>query len=279
MLTRRAQLALKEEKQRKRKQAEETKKSKKKTVEPEKTDEPEKKPRKRRAKKDKAEKENEETDAVATEKPRKRLRQMKTTDCLPGDVGEQPAPEVPVPEEVPAAPKPKAASKAKSSAKGKAKSQAKAKAEPKRKAAAKKKVEKVENDGKGHDSDEESAPATPKKELFQSDEESSNEDQGDHDPGRHVDPKSGKANRLQEALESCAPDAYKASKRQRSKPNAAVAPRPSGASLEDEADDQVAARKPRKRKPVFEGSLVPICKEGGEAQKAERGCSHEERSS
>jgi hypothetical protein len=259
VLTRRHQLAMKEEKQRKRKQAEEEKKATK-----EKTCEPEKKP-KRRVKdkkeqtgKDNAEKEVEETDAVKAEKPRRRLKQMKTTDCLPEDFGEQPEPEE-VPE-VPAAPKPKPASKAKSSAKAKAKSQAKAKTEPKRKAAAKKveKVETPENGSNGLDSDEDPAVATPKKELFQSEEESSNGDQDDQAPDHHVDPKPSKAKRLQKALESCVPDAHRASKRQRAKP--AVALRASGASLEDEAEEPVVAKNPRKRKSKSKGKQSPSSK-------------------
>ena len=261
MLTRRDQLAMKEEKQRKRKQSVDEKAAKGKEVQPEKKPKRGRTAKNEQAGKEKAELEVEKTEGPKTEKPRRRLRQMKTAKCLPEDPGEQPEPEVPVPEEEPAAPKSKAARKPKSKAKAKAKSQAKAKTEPKKRKAAAKKVEKPQSDLEdcSNDSAEESAMATPKKELFQSEDEGSNGDQDGPAPDHPVHPKPGKkAACVQKALESCVPDAYKASKRQRAKP--AVAPRASGPSLENEAEEPVAPKKPRKRKSNSKAKQGPSSK-------------------
>eukprot|EP00435_Cladocopium_sp_Y103_P065453 s459_g27.t1 len=268
VLTRRDQLALKEEKQKKRKQAEADKKAAKETEV-----EPEKKPKRgrtagnKRAGKEEAKPEVEETEVVETEKPRRRLRQMKTSECLPEEPADQPEPEErPVPEEVPSAPKPKVAKakgKAKSAPKAKAESKAKAKPAPKRKAAAKKvaakKVEKPESDLESdhvQDSDEDVNIETPKKQLFQSEDEGSGADQA---PDHHAAPRPAKTKQLQKALESCVPDAHRASKRQRVKP--AVEPRASGASLEEE--EPVVKRKQRRskgkgKKKESEASKVPL---------------------
>ena len=232
VLTRRDQLTMKEDKQKKRKLAEQEKKAKK---------EAESKPKRRRsAKKD--EKETTEPEVEEKElqvvKPRRRLRQMKTMDCIP----EEPSAEEPEPKAASCKP---------------AKTKSRAKAKPKRESKKTKKVvpktpEQVDNEAS--ESDGQQSAATPKKELFQSD-----DDGGDESPHHRFDQKSGKVMPLQKVLDNCQPEAHMTTRRQRAKRT--VPATASGASMGDAEETEKPKRKPRKKKaPTSPGALSPFAK-------------------
>ena len=244
VLTRRAQLAMKEDKQKKRKLAEEEKKAVK-EAEP-------KSKRRRSAKQEKEEQPEPEVEEKEPEvaKPRRRLRQMKTSACIPED---PPAEE----------PKPKAASRKPAKAKG----EAKPKTEPKKKKNAKKTVAKTPEkvDTEAAESDDQHSVATPQKELFQSDDDG--EDEGPHD---RFDEKPGKVATLQKALDKCLPEGHMTAKRQRKGSAPATA---SGASMEDvEKIEKKPKRRAKKKvtKPTSPGDLSPFAKKEVKRRESQR---------
>eukprot|EP00438_Fugacium_kawagutii_P029894 Skav200711 [mRNA] locus=scaffold2650:68428:71830:+ [translate_table: standard] len=270
VLTRKAQLQLKEEKQQKKKQEQEEKKAEKERAKAEKEEAKAEKQREKAekashkgqgkgrgrgqkqeasaAKDDSGEKAADNAE-VEDKKPRRRLKKLEES----GVNEVPPAESAPEDSELKAAAtkgKPKAKATAKGSAKSKAKAKAKSKvkASPK-KAGAKRKAKKAETcSGKAAD-DEEESMETPKKTLFQSDDDADEELTPMQDGGHErFNSKSGKVEPLAEIFEKDKVESHLASKRQRTK--AAV----------EAGDEEDAPKSKRQKNGVKKVNLSPFAK-------------------